>query len=84
MADLNTVKGSGRWLDGDALKSDTVDLAEVPRGIQVDVAGIVKMTDNSKLATTLSWTLSAGVTYSLHPKRIFSSVTTATGIKLLY
>lgn len=83
MADLNTLKGSGRWLDGDALKSDTVDLAEVPRAILVGVAGNVKMTDNSKLATTLTMTLGAGE-HVLHPKRIWSTNTTATGIVLLY
>lgn len=83
MADLNTVKGSGRWLDGDALKSDTVDLVEVPRAILVGVAGTVKMTDNSKLATAVTMTLSAGL-YPFHPKRLWSTGTTATGIVLLY
>lgn len=83
MADLNTVKGSGRWLDGDVAKSDTVDLAEVPRGILVGVAGTVKMTDNSKLATQITFTLGAGE-HPLHPKRLWLTGTTATGIVLLY
>lgn len=81
MADLNTLKGSGRWLD--CTPSDGADLAEVPRAILVGVAGTVKMTDNSKLATASTMTLGAGL-YPFHPKRIWSTGTTATGIVLLY
>lgn len=83
MADLNTVKGSGRWLDATTLLSDSADLPEVPRGIYVGVSGNVKMNDGKGNTVTFVG-LAAGVEHALHPRRIWSTGTTATSVNLLY
>ena len=81
MADLNTIKGSGRWAV--VTPSDTVNFTEVPRGIYVGVTGDVVMTDASGTAFTFK-AMAAGVEHSLHPRRINATGTTATSIMLLF
>lgn len=81
MADLTTIKGSGRWLD--VTCSDTVDLPETPRGIIVTTSGAVKMSDGRANPCTIY--LLQGIVYALHPRRIWSTGTTTTnGIVALY
>ena len=63
--------------------SDTVDLPDGPcRGIHCNVAGDVKMTDLAGNAVVM--TLLAGVPYAYACTRIWSTGTTATGIRALY
>lgn len=81
MADLRTVQGASRWVA--VTPSDSADLAEVPRGIYLGASGDVKMTDQA--GNTLVFTaMSAGIEHAVQPTRIWSTGTTATGIRALY
>jgi hypothetical protein len=80
---------AGRLPDGNfpagsaaaAAQSDTVDLPYVTRGIAIGAAGILKVNMLDGTTVTIpSGTLAAGVIHPLRISRIFSSVTTATGI----
>ena len=62
--------------------SDSVDLSPTTRGIICDVGGVVKLTFVDDTTDTL--TLISGLPYTFQVKRVFSSVTAATGIHALY
>lgn len=64
--------------------SDSTDLADVPRGISVNVDGNVSMDSADGTETAVVIRLLAGQIYPLAPKRIRSTSTTATGIVAYY
>lgn len=59
--------------------SDSVDLPQFVRAIRVKVAGLVKITCFDGALATLEF--EAGETRDVFARRIWSSVTTATGIE---
>lgn len=63
--------------------SDSVDLAHVPRAIYVGNAGALKVTLKDGSTLTLA-TVNAGVMYPIRAARVWSSVTTATGLIAMY
>ena len=80
MADKKTINGADRWATITA--SDTVNILEVPRAIQVNVAGNVALVGADDVVAVL--TVAAGVPLAYQPKRINATNTTATGLIALY
>jgi hypothetical protein len=66
-------------VDIDPLKSDTVDLPNAVRSLYVTVAGAVKFTTIG--GTTDTWTVPANFIIPMVISRVWSTGTTATGIK---
>lgn len=70
---------------GDALKSDTVELNYVTRGVSFGVAGDIKVvTQGGETVTIPSGALVAGVIHPIRIKQIYSTGTTATSIVLYW
>lgn len=67
-----------KWVT--ATLSDTADLAKVPKALWVDGAGVLRIAGSD--GHPENFTVAAGLV-PLSPTRIFSTGTTATGIKLL-
>lgn len=63
----------------DAVKSDTVDLAKPVRAIRATVAGNIKLT--TKVGNAVVCAFAAGETRSIYATRIWSTLTTATGME---
>jgi hypothetical protein len=64
----------------DAIKSDANDLPFLPRAIHVSVAGLIKMNVGIQTpSVTITQTFEIGW-HPISPTRIWSTVTTATGI----
>lgn len=68
-----------RAYDLDALKSDAEELPEVTRGIMCRVAGNIKVVMRDSADPVIIPVL-AGVEYKLRVRKIFSTLTTATGL----
>lgn len=66
----------------DVTPSDTVDLTNVSRGLMVAVAGDVRVMLRDGDAITLP-ALQPGTIYPIRASRVYSTSTTATGIKAL-
>jgi hypothetical protein len=66
----------------DALLSDTVNLTITIRSLYCTVAGTVKFTSQSGLVDT--WTVPANFIIPVQMKRVWSTGTTATGLKGIY
>ena len=80
MADQKTINGADRWATITA--SDTVNILDVPRSIQVNVAGNVALVGADDVVVTFA--VQAGVSLPYQPKRINATNTTATGLIALY
>lgn len=71
--------------DGDAVKSDTVVLAQPNRGFSVAVVGDVKVTtEYGDVIVIPAASLAAKVIYPLRIRLLWSTGTAATGILLWY
>lgn len=88
MADYGRLEGSGnalpgpawKWIDIDAVKSDTVDLAVPIRAIRANVAGTVTVIALDG-TTSVAMNFAAGETRTLMAKRVKSTGTTATTLE---
>jgi len=70
-------------IDIDPIKSDSVDLPFVIRGLHVNVGGLVRgIVAGDTVAQT--YFVNAGGLYPYRFKRIFTSITTATGLKGMF